>query len=185
MKSNSNHPHHCFLSKISTTTHHITYHIWKKQSINNTLLRLPTGHTIPPEQVNERESYYKRRQSIGYCTSGTKTPTARNCIPTATMSHFAVRRFTANGLTYSRFLSVSLVKPYSPRCNRIDSPLKSYSPNYRRAFMNSADDGSKSNDSVKSPDEILNECSRLYDSLSGVNEKLGGMAVPKSSPHTR
>jgi len=38
--------------------------------------------------------------------------------------------------------------------------------------------------SVKSPEQILNECSRLYDSLSGLNEKLGGTAIPKSSPHT-
>jgi len=105
-------------------------------------------------------------------------------IPTSTMSHFAVRRFSANGLKFSRFLSVSLVKPYAPRCNRINSPLASYSQNFRRAYMNSADGGSKNNDSVKSPDEILYECSRLYDSLSGLNEKMGGMAVPKSSPHT-
>jgi len=51
--------------------------------------------------------------------------------------------------------------------------------------MNSAEDVSEKNDSVVSPDEILNECSELYDSLSSLNEKLGGMAIPKSSPHTR
>ena len=101
------------------------------------------------------------------------------------MSHFAVRRSTASGLRLSRFLSVSLVKPYAPRYDRINSPLATYSQNFRRAYMNSADGGSKNNDSVKSPDEILYECSRLYDSLSGLNEKMGGMAVPKSSPHTR
>jgi GTP-binding protein EngB required for normal cell division len=50
--------------------------------------------------------------------------------------------------------------------------------------MSSADAGLERDDSMKSSDEILNECSRLYDSLSSLNEKLGGMAIPKSSPHT-
>jgi len=100
------------------------------------------------------------------------------------MSQFAIHRFTVNAVKYSRCLPVSLVKLCSQRCNRTNSPITSYSTNYRRAFMNSADDGLKSEDSIKSPDEILNECSRLYDSLSSLNEKLGGMAIPKSSPHT-
>jgi hypothetical protein len=34
------------------------------------------------------------------------------------------------------------------------------------------------------PDEIINQCSQLYDSLSKLNEKLGGVAIPTSSPHT-
>lgn len=100
------------------------------------------------------------------------------------MWHFAVHRLTANGLKYSRCLPVPLVKSYSPRCNRTRHPFTSFSTNYRRAFINNADDGLKSNKSMKSPDEILNECSRLYDSLSSLNEKLQGMAIPKSSPHT-
>lgn len=32
-----------------------------------------------------------------------------------------------------------------------------------------------------SPEEILNECSDLYDSLTAINERLGGVAIPKSS----
>jgi GTP-binding protein EngB required for normal cell division len=34
------------------------------------------------------------------------------------------------------------------------------------------------------PEEILDECSGLYESLLTVNERLGGVAIPKSSPHT-
>mmetsp|Transcript_24511 Transcript_24511/g.51790 ORF Transcript_24511/g.51790 Transcript_24511/m.51790 type:complete len:288 (+) Transcript_24511:166-1029(+) len=105
----------------------------------------------------------------------------------AKMSRFAVQRFATSGLKYSRSLCEPLVKPFSPRCTRT-SYLQASSFNlsdYRRAFMNSAEDVSEKNDSVVSPDEILNECSELYDSLSSLNEKLGGMAIPKSSPHTR
>ena len=105
----------------------------------------------------------------------------------AKMSHLAVQRFTTSGLKYSRSLRVSLVKPYSLRYNRAAHPLTSIlnSSDYRRAFMNSSEDASKKDDSAISPDEILNQCSRLYDSLSNLNDKLGGMAIPKSSPHTR
>ena len=80
-----------------------------------------------------------------------------------------------------------VVKPYSLRYNRTSHPLPSIlnSSDYRRAFMNSSEDVTKKDGSMISPDEILNQCSRLYDSLSNLNEKLGGMAVPKSSPHTR
>ena len=35
------------------------------------------------------------------------------------------------------------------------------------------------------PDEILNQCSELYDTITDLNEKLGGVAIPTSSPHTR
>lgn len=34
------------------------------------------------------------------------------------------------------------------------------------------------------PDEILNQCSELYDTITDLNEKLGGVAIPTSSPHT-
>lgn len=51
--------------------------------------------------------------------------------------------------------------------------------------MNRSEDTAKENDvSYISPDKILNQCSQLYDSLSNLNEKLGGVAIPMSSPHT-
>eukprot|EP00536_Pseudo-nitzschia_multiseries_P013620 jgi/Psemu1/212234/e_gw1.594.22.1 len=50
--------------------------------------------------------------------------------------------------------------------------------------MNSGGGVSETSDSTITADEILNQCSDLYDSLSSLNEKLGGMAIPKSSPHT-
>jgi len=63
--------------------------------------------------------------------------------------------------------------------------VRAFNSSYvKRSFMNEANDGSKDNNTVKSPGEIIDECSRLYDSLSDLNEQLGGMAIPKSSPHT-
>mmetsp|Transcript_7334 Transcript_7334/g.8518 ORF Transcript_7334/g.8518 Transcript_7334/m.8518 type:complete len:284 (+) Transcript_7334:148-999(+) len=54
-----------------------------------------------------------------------------------------------------------------------------------RTFMNRSDDAAKENNvSYINPDKILNQCSQLYDSLSNLNEKLGGVAIPMSSPHT-
>ena len=99
------------------------------------------------------------------------------------MSHFAIHRVATAGVKYSRRLSASPIKPYSLSCNGAISPLSSYITSYKRSFMNKIENSSTT--SVKSPEQILNECSRLYDSLSGLNEKLGGTAIPKSSPHTR
>jgi hypothetical protein len=47
-----------------------------------------------------------------------------------------------------------------------------------RAFSTNA---SPSNSSSYSPEEILDQCSGLYNSLTNINEKLGGVAIPKSS----
>ena len=98
----------------------------------------------------------------------------------------AVRRFASTGLKNPRCIRrSSLVKDESVRQDRIVHSLASYLTGYRRTFMNNSGDLSKSDDSKMSPDEILNQCSGIYDSLSGLNDKLGGMAIPKSSPHTR
>mmetsp|Transcript_26005 Transcript_26005/g.57285 ORF Transcript_26005/g.57285 Transcript_26005/m.57285 type:complete len:522 (+) Transcript_26005:131-1696(+) len=97
----------------------------------------------------------------------------------------AVRRFASTGLKNPRCIRrSSLVKDESVRQDRIVHSLASYLTGYRRTFMNNSGDLSKSDDSKMSPDEILNQCSGIYDSLSGLNDKLGGMAIPKSSPHT-
>ena len=55
--------------------------------------------------------------------------------------------------------------------------------------MNSSNKESSTNNGNDSPstirpDEIINQCSQLYDSLSKLNEKLGSVAIPTSSPHT-
>lgn len=47
-----------------------------------------------------------------------------------------------------------------------------------RPFSSSA---TESKTTSYSPEEILEECSGLYDSLTSVNERLGGVAIPKSS----
>ncbi len=98
------------------------------------------------------------------------------------MSHFAFQRFTTAGLKYSRKLSAFPIKPYSRGCVGAIAPLNSYFTSCQRSFMNKIDTSSKPFSG--NPNEIIKECSRLYDSLSGLNEKLGGTAIPKSSPHT-
>ena len=102
------------------------------------------------------------------------------------MSYFSLHRLSPHVLKCRHLLwpHVSLVKSYS-RCSEKTFALGSRSMIFRRGFMNTPNDDFKGKGGVKSPDEILNECSRLYESLSHLNEKLGGMAIPKSSPHTR
>mmetsp|Transcript_8475 Transcript_8475/g.20922 ORF Transcript_8475/g.20922 Transcript_8475/m.20922 type:complete len:520 (+) Transcript_8475:221-1780(+) len=102
------------------------------------------------------------------------------------MSNLVVQRFTIGGIKYSRSLRGLLVESVSPRWTHFVRSQASTSPllESRRAFMNSAGRISETTDSAITPDEILNQCSELYDSLSSLNEKLGGMAIPKSSPHT-
>ena len=48
-------------------------------------------------------------------------------------------------------------------------------------FYQSSDDSSTDESLLKSPEEILNRCAELYDSLTVLNEKLGGTVIPPSS----
>lgn len=99
------------------------------------------------------------------------------------MSHSALQRLARTGLKSSHRLSVLPIKHhYFLRCNQSISPVSSNVRDYHRSFMNKIEPPKAS---IKSPDEILTECSRLYESLSDLNENLGGTAIPKSSPHTR
>ncbi len=52
---------------------------------------------------------------------------------------------------------------------------------FQRTFINSANGDSTGS---TTPETILNECSQLYSSLAKLNDKLGGMAIPPTSPHT-
>ena len=49
-------------------------------------------------------------------------------------------------------------------------------------FLNSTtEDSSLKEETYKNPEEILDQCSQLYDSLTALNEKLGGTAIPPPS----
>jgi hypothetical protein len=48
----------------------------------------------------------------------------------------------------------------------------------------SDDDSTTILTSKATPEEILDQCTRLYGSLTALNDKLGGVAIPNSSPHT-
>lgn len=103
---------------------------------------------------------------------------------TATMSHFAIQQFTKCGMKSPHSIRVSIVATFSLRCNDRTVYPASISMEHRRRFMNSTASDASGGSGV-TPERILNQCSELYDSLSTLNEKLGGMAIPKSSPHTR
>jgi hypothetical protein len=47
-----------------------------------------------------------------------------------------------------------------------------------------SDDDDSTTIPTTTPEEILDQCSQLYGSLTVWNDKLGGMAIPNSSPHT-
>jgi hypothetical protein len=53
---------------------------------------------------------------------------------------------------------------------------------YQRTFISITN--GDTTDSTTTPETILNECSLVYSSLAKLNEKLGGMAIPPTSPHT-
>ena len=100
-----------------------------------------------------------------------------------------VQRFTRTALKYPRskstFLQCCFQREFTHPLS-INSALNSSPPH--RTFMNSSTKESSTNNGNDSPsirpDEIINQCSQLYDSLSKLNEKLGSVAIPTSSPHT-
>jgi Dynamin family len=97
----------------------------------------------------------------------------------ASMVSLSLLRFGKSALPAAKRLQGSLAKSREKwlasssnqwQCSWQKSPLRHFS---------SGD--SQSTTSFYSPEEILDQCSDLYDSLTTINERLGGVAIPKSS----
>jgi hypothetical protein len=99
------------------------------------------------------------------------------------MIHFSLRRIARESFQGSRgvqrfssFGARALCALHAPprdyRCSYISKI------SYSRGFNSNA---TPSSSSSYSPEEILDRCSDLYNSLTTINEKLGGVAIPNSS----
>ena len=90
-----------------------------------------------------------------------------------------------------QFRSLGRIQPISTRYSCYPSSIHQQFTRpvpYLRSFMNNVSSDDSTTTTLTSnnvtPEEILDQCSQLYSSLTVLSDKLGGVAIPNSSPHT-